>query len=237
MKQTTLKLSTPSHDPSYYDSSGFKGEGEGIRDPPNQRTFLHFFGWGPLKRLENVPNEALLKEAAEKHDAAVAKERKYNRVIDRFATSAVTEPKGDVQTSDDFIPALPVISNAGGSHGGNNCHRDKLQDQSEIMCFHFCIALVARPVGQEEINNTPAAQAALDKEWNKILQVRVHGTILPLGNGMMFRGKPSRTKPKFMLVRSSRFVLKREVSSRWVTPCASLRVARVSGKQRQGRGG
>ena len=58
-----------------------------------------------------------------------------------------------------------------------------------------------------------------------ILQVRVHGTILPLGNGKMFRGKPSRTKPKFMLVKSSRFVLKREVSSRWVTPCASLRVA------------
>ena len=36
------------------------------------------------------------------------------------------------------------------------------------MCFHFSNALVARPVGQKEINNTPAAQAALDKEWNNL---------------------------------------------------------------------
>ena len=112
----------------------------------------------------------MLKEAAEKHDAAVAKERKYNRVVDRFATSAVPEPKNDVQTSDDFIPVMPVLSNAGGSptYGGNHCHRDKLQDRSELMCFHFSNPLVARPVGQKEINNTPAAQAAPDKEWNNL---------------------------------------------------------------------
>ena len=36
------------------------------------------------------------------------------------------------------------------------------------MCFHFSKALVARPVGQKEINNTPAAQAALDKKWNNL---------------------------------------------------------------------
>ena len=63
---------------------------------------------------------------------------------------------------------MPVTSNPGGSHGGNHCHRDKLKDQSELMCFHFSNALVARPVGQKEINNTPAAQAALDKEWNNL---------------------------------------------------------------------
>ena len=56
--------------------------------------------------------------------------------------------------------ALPIC--------GNHCHRDKLKDQSELMCFHFSNALVARPVGQKEINNTPAAQAALDKEWNNL---------------------------------------------------------------------
>ena len=110
----------------------------------------------------------MLKEVAEKHDAAVAKERKYNRVIERFATSAVLESKDGVKSSDDFIPVTPVISNAGGSHGGNHCHRDKLQDQSELMCFHFSNALVARPVGQKEINNIPAAQAAPDKEWNNL---------------------------------------------------------------------
>ena len=86
-----------------------------------------------------------MKEAAEKHDAAVAKERKYKRVIDRFATSAVPESKDDGQTSDDFIPVMPVTSNVGGSHGGNHCHRDKLQGQSELMRFHFSNALVAMP--------------------------------------------------------------------------------------------
>ena len=30
------------------------------------------------------------------------------------------------------------------------------------------------------------------------LLVKVHGTIPLLGNGMMFQGKPSRTRPKFM---------------------------------------
>jgi hypothetical protein len=79
----------------------------------------------------------LLKEAAEKHDAAVAKERKYNRVLDRMAASAEHKPKSSESVSDDFIPAMPVISNLGGSHGGNHCHRDKLQDQSELMCFFF----------------------------------------------------------------------------------------------------
>ena len=109
----------------------------------------------------------MLKEAAEKHDAAVAKERQYNRVIGRFATSAVKESmKAD--HPDEFIPAMPVTCNPGGSHGGNQCHRGKLKDQSELMCFHFSNALVARPVGQKEINSTPAAQAALDKEWNNL---------------------------------------------------------------------
>ena len=69
-------------------------------------------------------------------------------------------------------------SSPGGSHGGNQCHRDELQDQSELMCFHFSNALVARPVEQKEINNTPAAQAALDKEWNN-LTIKVPG-ITPL---------------------------------------------------------
>ena len=153
-------------DPSYYDASGFKGRRyKGSSKPKDIPTFL----WRGASKAarERAKREALLKEAAEKHDAAVAKERKYNRVIDRFATSAVKESK-NVEPSDDFIPAMPVTCNPGGSHGGNHCHRDKLKDQSELMCFHFPNALVARPVGQKEINNTPAAQAALDKEWNNL---------------------------------------------------------------------
>ena len=65
----------------------------------------------------------------------------------------------------------------GGSHGGNQCHRDKL-----LMCSHFKNALVARPVGQKEINNTPAAQAALDKEWNNLTSIGAWDYPTVLGN-------------------------------------------------------
>ena len=45
---------------------------------------------------------------------------------------------------------MPVFANPGGTHGGNQCYREKLE-------------------GQKEINNTPAVQAALDKEWNNLI--------------------------------------------------------------------
>ena len=152
-------------DPSYYDSKSFTGRRyKGTSKPKEIPTFL----WrGASKTARGrAKGEVLLKEAAEKHDAAVAKERNYNRVINRLAASAESKPKSDENVSDDFIPASSPIR--GGSHGGNHCRRDKLQDQSELMCFHFSKALVARPVGQKEINNTPAAQAALDKKWNNL---------------------------------------------------------------------
>ena len=120
-----------------------------------------FFWRGASKAArERAKREALLKEAAEKHDAAVAKARKYDRVINRAAT---TEPKPSTtgSASGDFIPAMPVFSNPGGPRGGNHCHREKLQDRSNLMCFRFSNALVASPVGQKEMNNTRAAQAHL----------------------------------------------------------------------------
>jgi hypothetical protein len=154
-------------DPSYYDSSGFKARRyKGSSKPKEIPPFL----WRGASKAarERAKREALLKEAAEKHDAAVAKERKYNRVITKLAATAELKSKSsEDNVPDDFIPAMPVISDSGGSHGGSQCHRDKLHDQSELMCFHYSNALVARPVGQKEINNTPAAQAAL--EWNKLL--------------------------------------------------------------------
>ena len=79
-------------DPSYYDSSGFKGRRyKGSSKPKDIPTFL----WRGASKAarERAKREALLKEATEKHDAAVAKERKYNRVIDRLATSAVPQSK------------------------------------------------------------------------------------------------------------------------------------------------
>ena len=90
------------------------------------------------------------------------------KVNNRLAASAEIGSKNDDVDPEDFIPAVPVVSNLGGLHGGNKCHRDKFQGQSEVMCHNFSNALVARPVGQKEINNIPAAQTAPDKEWNNL---------------------------------------------------------------------
>ena len=94
-----------------------------------------------------------------------------------MAASAALGPKSEEVVPEDFVPATPVISNLGGSHGGNQCHRDKL-----LTCSHFKNALVARPVGQKEINNTPAAQAALDKEWNNLTSIGAWDYPTVLGN-------------------------------------------------------
>ena len=136
----TLKLLTPKlvskeyiakDDPSYYGSSSFKGRRyKGTSKPKDIPTFL----WRGASKAarERAKSEALLKEAAEKHDAAFAKERKYDRVINRLAATAESKP-----STTDFIPAMPVFSNPGGTRGGNQCHRDKLQDRSDLMCFQF----------------------------------------------------------------------------------------------------
>jgi hypothetical protein len=214
-------------DPSYYDSSGFKGRRyKGSSKPNDIPTFL----WRGASKAarERAKREALLKEAAEKHDAAVAKERKYNRVVDRFATSAVPEPKNDVQTSDDFIPVMPVLSNAGGSptHGGNHCHRDKLQDRSELMCFHFSNPLVARPVGQKEINNTPAAQAALDKEWNNLTSKGAwdYSTVREWDD---VSREAIKNKTKVHVGKIFEICVEKGSELPWVTPCASLESLQV----------
>ena len=47
-------------------------------------------------------------------------------------------------------------------------HRPKIPEH----CFPFS-ALVARPVGKKEIQNTPSAQAAMDKEWLKLVNAEV----------------------------------------------------------------
>ena len=137
----TLKLLTPKlvskeyiakDDPSYYGSSSFKGRRyKGTSKPKDIPTFL----WRGASKAarERAKREALLKETAEKHDAAVAKERKYDRVINLFAATAESKPSTTGDASEDFIPAMPVFLNPGGTHGGNQCHREKLQDRSDLM--------------------------------------------------------------------------------------------------------
>ena len=213
-------------DPSYYESSGFKGRRyKGSSKPKDVPTFL----WRGASKAarERAKREALLKEAAEKHDAAVAKQRKYDRVISRLAATAEYKPSTTGDASEDFIPAMPVFSNPGGSHGGNHCHRDKLQDRSDLMCFQFSNALVARPVGQKEINNTPAAQAALDKEWNNLVNKGAwdYSTVREWDD---VSKEAIKNKTKVHVGKILKFVLKRGANFRWVTPCANSKGARCS---------
>ena len=84
LKSLILKQVVPSISqrmtPSYYDSSGFKGRRyKGSSKPKDVPTFL----WRGASKAarERAKREALLKEVTEKHDAAVAKERKYNRLL------------------------------------------------------------------------------------------------------------------------------------------------------------
>ena len=58
-----------------------------------------YFSLAGKAARERAKHETVLKEATEKHDAAVAKERKYDRVINRLAATAESKPSttGDVQ--------------------------------------------------------------------------------------------------------------------------------------------
>ena len=64
----------------------------------------------------------------------------------------------------DDIPAMPVVD----SLSSISVHRDK--NAPRFLPFN---ALVARSVGKAEIRRTPEAQAALKKEWDKLVDQKV----------------------------------------------------------------
>ena len=92
------------------------------------------------------------------------------------------------------------------------------------MCFHFSNALVARPLGQKEINNTPAAQTALEKEWNNLTSKGAwdYSTVREWED---VSREAIKNKTKVHVGKIFEICVEKEVSSRWVTLCASLRVA------------
>ena len=61
----------------------------------------------------------------------------------------------------EHIPAMPCVL-CPPAHRGKNVAEEPL--------FHAC---VARPVGKAEIKSTPAAQASFDKEWDRLVTIRV----------------------------------------------------------------
>ena len=62
------------------------------------------------------------------------------------------------------IPAMPVVD----SVSSVRAHRDK--NAPRLLPFN---ALVARSVGKAEIRRSPEAQAALKKEWDKLVDQKV----------------------------------------------------------------
>ena len=86
--------------------------------------------------------------------------------IERYRKKLEAQKEAEYQELKKATPAMPV------THGRVECHRerfahlcvDKLDDIADSM-----YALVAKILQQPEIQRTPAAKAALDKEWQKLV--------------------------------------------------------------------
>ena len=84
--------------------------------------------------------------------------RRYQAFVDKEAAEAsvAPEPSAPALVAEDPFPRMPV-------RPYTPVHREKIPD-----CAPSYPACVARPVGKKEIRDTPAAQAALLKEWDKL---------------------------------------------------------------------
>ena len=154
----------PKDDPSYYDSSGYKGRRyKGSKKPDSIPT--HVWRAASRAQREKARSKAELEEALEKHKSAVASFNSAKAAISaRLSHANSVDNKGA-----EAIPAMPVFPNSSSKHEGTRVHRDKLAEHHEYAYGFIMNAFVSRPVGQKEINNNPAAQAALDKEWNNLV--------------------------------------------------------------------
>ena len=154
----------PKDDPSYYDSSGYKGRRyKGSKKPDSIPT--HVWRAASRAQREKAKSKAELEEALEKHKSAVASFNSAKAAI----STRLSHANSAINKEAEAIPAMPVFPNSSSKHEGTRVHRDKLAEHHEYAYDFIMNALVARPVGQKEINNNPAAQAALDKEWNNLV--------------------------------------------------------------------
>ena len=151
--ETTL---IPKGDSSYYDAGGYKARKyKGSLKPPDIPPFL----WKARKKaiakyeLEKARKRLLAEKS--KHKAAVAEIDNKLRHYKSRDIPAPAETKMDAAW--EGVPLMPV------EHEGKpHVHREK-----GILYEPWLNALVARPVGQKEIRNTPDAQRSLD-EWVKL---------------------------------------------------------------------
>lgn len=94
------------------------------------------------------------------HTHTSKKQQRQDKFREQRRKDRRTESGYQSADSDADVPAMPCVANPG-------IHRQKVPTKEPP--FN---ALVARPVGKAEIRSTPEAQAALDKEWNRLLSIR-----------------------------------------------------------------
>ena len=160
----TIKI--PKDSASYYSASGVKARRyKGSSKPDSIPSDL----WRDASKAERERAKKLdlLEKAAKEHEDARARSERLGKRVERLELKAKPESSGGTPTMDDDSdppPAMPVISDSG-SASDKFVHREKNSMLHEPSYYAIMNALVARPVGQKEINNTPAAKSALDKEW------------------------------------------------------------------------
>lgn len=101
------------------------------------------------------------------HEEARARSEKLDKRVERLASKPKSKPSRSAEDEDgDPPPAMPLISTAS-TASDKFVRREKLSMDHEPSYHSIMNALVARPVGQKEINtfNTPAAKNALNKDW------------------------------------------------------------------------
>ena len=150
----------PKTDSSYYDAGGYKARKyKGSSKPPDIPPFL----WKAASKAERKkaiakyePEEAPKRLLAErsKHKAAVAETDGKLRHYKSGDIPAETK----MDAAWEGVPLMPVEHEE-----KQRAHREK-----GILYEPWLNALVARPVGQKEIRNTPDAQRSLDVEWVKL---------------------------------------------------------------------
>ena len=155
--ETTL---IPKADSSYYDAGGYKARKyKGSSKPPDIPPFL----WKAASKGER--KKAIAKyELEEARKRLLAEKSKHKAAVAEIDDKLRNYKSGDIpaETKMDAawegVPLMPVE------------HEEKPHAHRErgILYEPWLNALVARPVGQKEIRNTPDAQRSLDVEWVKL---------------------------------------------------------------------
>ena len=184
-------------DPSYYDSSGFKGRRyKGSSKPKDIPTFL----WRGASKAarERAKREALLKEATEKNMMQpLPKNASITGLLIVLPLQLYLNPKRKSNLPMISFPQCQSSPVRGARMVETIATETSFRISQSSCAFTFPTHSWPDPLDRRR--STTLLLPKLHSIRNGItLLVRVHGIIPLSGNGMMFQGKLSRTKPKFM---------------------------------------